>query len=278
MDISNIVGLEKPLVLLLQSLHDGCSALFAPLMNHWQESLERKSLEKKNVLELEQSLKLACVEDLKDSIHTTRDRREIQNIVSIYTTAIKELKNLQDTSVPEVKSIDPDWSARFYDYAKDCSNEEIQILWAKILAGECCGKEYAKRTLWTLHNIETSEAKILVEIAPMLLDNQMIPLTIYDHQGIIGYNKILSLQASGCLNSSDCSLEFKNGSAIPLVGFKIEWDANMPILKFDGICLSASGRQLIGLIENISPNKVFIEHMKKYVENEFHGMVKILPN
>lgn len=59
MDISNIVGLEKPLVLLLQSLNDGCSALFAPLMNYWQESLERKFLETMNVLELEQSLKLA---------------------------------------------------------------------------------------------------------------------------------------------------------------------------------------------------------------------------
>ena len=92
MDISNIVGLEKPLVLLLQSLHDGCSALFAPLMNHWQESLERKSLEKKNVLELEQSLKLACVEDLKDSIHTTRDRREIQNIERYEACYVKRLR------------------------------------------------------------------------------------------------------------------------------------------------------------------------------------------
>ena len=55
---------------------------------------------------------------------------------------------------------DADWTARFFDYVQDVSSEEMQKIWAKILAGEVeTPGRTSLRTLSILRNMSQSEAK-----------------------------------------------------------------------------------------------------------------------
>ena len=55
-----------------------------------------------------------------------------RNIVSVIQEASQQL---EDKEVPDQEP-DHDWTSRFFNHIQDVSDEEIQILWAKILAGE----------------------------------------------------------------------------------------------------------------------------------------------
>ena len=191
MEIKDLIGLEKPLTVLVQAFCDGCSSLFSPIINQIEANNQRKQKEADNNLELINSIKNACAEELKSSIASKRTYRELHNISSIYSQAINEIKALPNYKSKESKPIDPDWSSMFFDYASKCSNADIQVLWSKILANECSGTEFFKRTLWILHNIEAQEAKWLVELAPMVINKMLIPHFVYKKMSfliIIRYN------------------------------------------------------------------------------------------
>ena len=65
---------------------------------------------------------------------------------------------------------DIDWFMRFYDGCGNISNEELQAIWAKILAGEVRKPgSYSYRTLETLKNISSIEAKLFASICNVCL-------------------------------------------------------------------------------------------------------------
>ena len=82
--------------------------------------------------------------------------KRVRNIQAIAGHAAEELK---DKEVPD-HDPDPDWIARFFDGAQDVSSEELQKLWAKILAGEVKSPgQTSLRTLSILRNMTQQEAK-----------------------------------------------------------------------------------------------------------------------
>ena len=60
-----------------------------------------------------------------------QERKRLNNIQNIVTQA-KDKLPAQVTNKP----VDPDWTARFFQYAQDISKEEMQQIWSSILAGE----------------------------------------------------------------------------------------------------------------------------------------------
>lgn len=150
MDLRNITGLEEPLKILVQSLCDACSSVFRPVISRWHARYECETREMHDNMALISSMKKACEEEIVSSIHSVRDEREVRNIVNVYSIAIKEMQRLLAKN-PSFKAveIDPDWASEFYDHARRCSREEMQVLWAKILVNQCRGERYFKRTLNT---------------------------------------------------------------------------------------------------------------------------------
>jgi hypothetical protein len=85
------------------------------------------------------------------------------NIESITEIAAEQLKN-----EPEIDNqpVDEDWMNRFFNIAEDISNEEMQALWGKILAGEIKRpKSYSLRTLEIIRNMNKDEADVITKIA-----------------------------------------------------------------------------------------------------------------
>lgn len=104
----------------------------------------------------------------------TRERLDFQeakrqiNIESVTGFAAEELRNEQPVTD---EPLDEDWTTRFFRIAGDISNEEMQALWGKILAGEIKQpKTYSLRTLELIRNLTKEEAGVFIKVANLSIN------------------------------------------------------------------------------------------------------------
>jgi len=97
-----------------------------------------------------------------------REAKKQLNIESVTAFAAEELNN--EKSVTD-EPLDEDWTTRFFKIAEDISNEEMQALWGRILAGEIKQpKSFSLRTLDLLRNLSKEEAEIFTKLAMLRID------------------------------------------------------------------------------------------------------------
>ncbi len=146
------------------------------------------------------------------------EQLEQLNIEEIVSHAAEELS--QENEVSE-ESVDPDWIKRFFDSAKDVSNEQLQIIWGKILAGEVKQPgSYSLRTLEVIRNLKKSEAETFVKVAKLAFRYGNKDF-IYHHGNVeilnekynMSFVDFLILKELGLIDAEDLSLNFdsKNG-------------------------------------------------------------------
>ena len=70
-------------------------------------------------------------EDIAQSVEF-QSRKRLANVRSVLEDAADELGDKQVSD----HEPDPDWTARFFDSVQDVSSEDMQKIWARILAGE----------------------------------------------------------------------------------------------------------------------------------------------
>ncbi|RSB14968.1 DUF2806 domain-containing protein [Citrobacter farmeri] len=86
----------------------------------------------------------------------------------------EELLKEQPGDAPE-KQIDKDWIHRWRDNVYQVSSDEMQLLWAKILAGELKSPgKFSLRTMEFLKNLTVDEAKDIEEITPFIFQQGFI--------------------------------------------------------------------------------------------------------
>ena len=105
-------------------------------------------------------------QDMLDKIEERRIFREVRkqkNIDNVIKLAIDELKDDFDvSSIP----VDEDWAVRFFSIAEDISNEQMQQLWGKILAGEVKSpNSFSLHTIEYLKNMSKEEADLFSKAA-----------------------------------------------------------------------------------------------------------------
>ncbi|WP_308764314.1 DUF2806 domain-containing protein [uncultured Bacteroides sp.] len=95
--------------------------------------------------------------------------KKLDNILQVSQKVFNEFTEQEEVSSEKV---DQDWATRFFNIVEDISDEEMQNLWAKILAGEIKQpKSFSLRTLEVLRNISKEEAEAFIRNAPYCLDN-----------------------------------------------------------------------------------------------------------
>ncbi len=246
--MGDIVDIRKPLDILKNALLDSCPSSHLNVLENWFVSLDQRLLVAQNDVTNISYLKCECAKEINKEIQSRRDVREISNIVSAYSFAINELKKLPGV---EGENLDPDWATAFYDSAKDSSDEEIQVLWGKILAGEIAhhGKFY-KRTLSVLKNMESEEAKHFVELVPLLIAKETVPEFIFQNNEFFQYNDLQTLMDCGIVNSCDGSYTYTRLDQVILPGFKLVLkNDDVKELYLEGFALTDAGLQLCQLID-----------------------------
>ena len=141
-----------------------------------------------------------------------------KNIESILGKTVLELG---DKSVDTAEEIDEDWLTRFFETVEDISDEQVQTLWARILAGEVLKpRTYTYRFLSVLRNISKNELEIILKIAPLVCGNVILEdREAFKLKGIIGQD-ISILEDMGILKNGSLQvrgLQLASGQSIILM-------------------------------------------------------------
>lgn len=133
--------------------------------------------------------------------------QEINKQINIESVVLKAQEVLENETQCSSEPVNPDWLTRFFNCVEDISNEQMQEIWGKILAGEVKQpKSFSLRTLETLRNLRKEEAELFKKYSPLIITNQ---LDNYYLAGIENENykmrivDALLLQNCGLLNCNE---------------------------------------------------------------------------
>ena len=205
-------------------------------------------------------------------------RRRRVNIGTIFKNAFQRF--LPKNTAGMIAKIDSDWMTRFVDYAKDVSDDEMRLIWSRILSGELSKpNSISVMTLETLRNMSKRDAETFHKLAnftvvddeggdPFIPNNGVWSDDNYksDEEYGIGYDELLWMQELRLINlNNGLQMTFKQDNKSPKVETTLkcgslfikissEHDFSIPCYAYTRI-----GAQLLSIIEDITPNEAFFE-------------------
>ena len=206
-----------------------------------------------------------------------QESRRQQNIESITEKAYRNLEN--ETEVSD-NDVDNDWTTRFFNYAQDISNDEMQELWSRILSGEVKRpNSFSLRTLEVIKNLSKREAEIFSAVANYAISSNGESF-LFNEDGIldkfgITFNNISLLQEIGLIqsiqfvsqtiykNSKPTKLGYEFGNLIVIMIRK----ENAPEQVFSILPFSKVGEELLKLVVK-KPDFKYIQHFAKKLKHE----------
>lgn len=243
---------------------------------------------------------VAEVKDVEDSFNSVEEigrlaynskdiekRRHI-NLGTILKNALQRF--LPKNTSGMIAKIDPDWWARFIDYAKDVSDDEMRLIWSRILSGELNKpNSISVMTLETLRNMSKRDAEIFHKLANFAVVDTDGGDPFIPNNGIhynaeqksdeeygIRYDELLWMQELRLINlNMGMQMTFNKEENEPLVEsilrcgnleiiISSESEIQIPCYSYTRV-----GAQLLSLIEDITPNEAFFEdRIKKRYSSE----------
>lgn len=187
------------------------------------------------------------------------------NIENITAFAADELKNEQPVTD---EPLDDDWITRFFRIAEDISNDEMQALWGKILAGEIKQpKSFSLRTLELIRNLTKSEADIFIKVANFAIATENASFIFKGHDKElskdfdVSFSEVAKLIEVGLIqagdfvnwqmlsNTEDSKCIFTAGNIVIIVNV----NANSPPIHTPINLFTHSGNELLKLVSTVAP-------------------------
>lgn len=262
-EIKDLAGLGEPLKRVIDCLDKGISSLMSPFAYKRMEKAKMLIEQGRSDQNAIIALKDAMVQDMIEVARTSRDRNELHNIAEIYGGAIRELKDFDPSRLPAEQPTN-DWSAHFYDSAKDCSDDDIRVIWSKILAGEIKSPgSYYKRTLTNLKQMERHEAEWFVKLCKYVIEDSYVPEFVLN-EDIFPFNEYQSLVDCGFLNANHGSMEIKFDSMLPLRDKELHIKIKDRPYHMRVIVLTDTGIQISKLI-SVEADTVFADKLVEQI-------------
>lgn len=148
--IIDLKDLSAPLTKLVEVVASGIGTLYAPIGTVKQARADVAA----KIIRTEGDEKVASLENRATARLEYREALRQMNVEAIVVTAAEQMP-------PSVSSaeVEKDWTLQFFDAAQDVCDKDMQILWAKILAGEVSQPgSYARRTIQFLRTMNKEEA------------------------------------------------------------------------------------------------------------------------
>lgn len=179
----NIGELSKPATVLIQKISDAVGGVFKPYQIRRVAAAEAEAEKIKALAQIE-------ISELQHRAVVRFVAEETRKQASIESITEKALPDLNADARPQ--DMENDWISNFFDKCRLVSDEEMQNLWAKVLAGEANAPgKYSKRTVGFLSSIDKSDAILfthlcgfgwfLGKVFPLIYD---IENEIYTRHGI----------------------------------------------------------------------------------------------
>jgi uncharacterized repeat protein (TIGR03899 family) len=214
------------------------------------------------------------LERIQERLNFQEAKKQL-NIESITSFAAEALRDEQPiTNEP----LDEDWATRFFRIAEDISNEDIQALWGKILAGEIKQpKSFSLRTLELIRNLSKDEANLFMRVANFAIQSGNTNFIFNgENDELLGdsyninYNDIAKLIEIGLIQTgdfinfqlseskTDAKSVFIAGNIVIVAQIK----ANTPTIFFPISIFSTPGSELLKLIPTNPPFEYLFELAK----------------
>ena len=203
-----------------------------------------------------------------------RNNQKVENVEEIVSKAKQQFA--PDEQVSE-EPVEKDWMNRFLNIAEEISDEDMQEIWGRVLAGEIKKpKSYSLRTLEVLRNLSKEEATLITkvsnyQVALDLLSTEDFSVNIMDRTtlddiGIIcGEELVRTYTAS----NGKISFELNKQTLINIyapIGVKI---------GFKGFKITKAGREVMGLIQEHNYSSFYTD-LSKYLKSK--GATKVTIN
>lgn len=199
--------------------------------------------------------------------------RQQSNLEQVYMHAADEIEDINKVADTP---IDADWITRFNTITQDVSDEEIQFIWGKILAGEFQHVgSFSLRTLEVIKNLDRKDAQLIEKVSPFVFSQNKTSF-ICSEDGLleefgITYSNILDLDECGFLNTSEekqLTFHIEPETKTPYytkrhaVIFTNEKKEQLSV-DLKGYPVSQAGRELLRILDAAQNESYVLKHAKK---------------
>jgi hypothetical protein len=179
----NLGDISKPATVLIEKISDAIGGYFKP----YQIKRVAKAEAEAEIIKAQAQIEVTDLQRRALVRFVAEESRKQDNMEKITQKAIPLL---EESSNPE--KVEDDWIINFFDKCRIVSDEEMQSLWAKVLAGEANSPgTYSKRTVNFLGSLDKTDAQlftslcglgaVLVDVEALIFD---VNQPIYNNQGI----------------------------------------------------------------------------------------------
>jgi hypothetical protein len=214
-------------------------------------------------------------QDFTERMETRLLQKELKRQRNIELTVAEASEQLKDDSSATEQPVSESWAVRFFDIVQDISDDELRILWSKILAGEVKQpNSFSLRTLEALRNMSVEEASIFSRAVQLSLNdnkNRFLPNMDMERLGLSFADEML-LDDLGLYNRHYVSMEY---NVLEKKGFRlthgqkstiVKVKGNIPTIKIYVRCFTKTGLELAKLIAaDIKENPEYIKAVHDWI-------------
>jgi hypothetical protein len=264
------VELTKAAAVLIEKISDAIGGYFKPFQIRRVAKAEAEA----EIIKTEAQIECEELQRRAIARFIAEEAKKQDNIESITKKAIPLLG---ESSVPQ--DMENDWITNFFDKCRIISDDEMQVLWAKVLAGEANSPgRFSKRTVNFLGSIDKTDAQSFTSLCrfawvigglyPLILDYKA---SIYIAHGV-DFGTLTHLDGIGLIRFESIGLSRTNLDqkiVVTYYGTPIKIEFKKPVdneLSIGCAIFTKTGHQLAGIC-GAEPVEGFvdyvIEHWKK---------------
>lgn len=205
----DVTGLSKPADTLIKKVSGAVGGIFEP----WQIKRVAKAEAEAKMIAAKADIEVTDLHRRATHRWFEEEARRQQNMEAITMKAASQLEPGADAA-----NMEDDWITNFFDKSRIVSDEEMQTLWASVLAGEANQPgSFSKRTVNYLGDLDKRDAEAFValcrfgwvigEFTPLIFDVQkpiykdhginFVTLTHLESIGLAKFNNLAGFQRLG---------------------------------------------------------------------------------
>ncbi len=264
----NLGDLAKPANTLIEKISDAIGGIFKPYQIKRTAQAEAEADKIRAVTQIE-------ITELQRRAMARFFVEEANKQNNIETITRKALPEVTEQAKPD--QIEDDWITHFFDKCRLISDNEMQNLWAKILAGQANSPgKFSKRTIEILSNLEKIDAMLFSKLCSFAfsIGGYFYPLiydlkhSIYKDNEIV-FTTISNLESLGLIHFNHLAgyilEDLKQKGFIAYFGSKVWIEFPNPEgnkFKIGHVLLSKAGLELASIC-GAKPQDGFIDYVKE---------------
>lgn len=267
--IINLGELSKPATVLVEKIADAIGGLARP----WQIKRVAEAEAEADKIHAVVQIEITQLQKRAMTRLVAEEARKQNNIESI---TAKALPQLDSNAKPE--NVEDDWIANFFDKSRLISDEEMQTLWAKILAGEAnSAGSFSRRTVNVVSELDKTDALLFSEMCTFNIGfaPAVTHTLIYDkdhsiyHSRGINFGSLAHLESAGLIHFNHLSGYRRRGLGksghLNYFGQMVWIEFAKPAeneMELGHVLLTQAGQQLAAICA-LKPHPDFVEYLRE---------------